>query len=102
MKTNSILLFLCVSLLSGCAIFGKEASQLETDAFVRPLDIVGEGTDAIVVETGELATAERMAPLAAPFLAQWGTLVVGVAGILAGWYTRKRKEELETSLKGSK
>jgi hypothetical protein len=42
-----------------------------------------------------------MAPLAAPFLAQWGTLVVGVAGILAGWYTRKRKEELEASLKGS-
>jgi hypothetical protein len=99
MKIVSISL-LCLA-ISGCAIFGQPASELETDAFVRPLDIVGEGTDAVVVETGELASAEKIAPLAAPFLAQWGTLVVGVVGILAGWYTRKRKEELEISLKGT-
>lgn len=92
---------LCL-VISGCAIFGKPASELENEAFVRPLEVIGEGTDAIVVETGELANAEKVAPLAAPFLAQWGTLFVGVAGVLAGWYTRKRKEELEISLKETK
>ena len=100
MRVVSISL-LCL-VISGCAVFGKPASELETDAFVRPLEIVGEGVDAIVVETGELANAEKIAPLAAPFLAQWGTLLVGVAGVLAGWYTRKRKEELQTSLKETK
>ena len=96
MRVVSISL-LCLA-ISGCAVFGK----LETDTFVRPLEIVGEGVDAIVIETGELANAEKIAPLAAPFLAQWGTLLVGVAGVLAGWYTRKRKEELQTSLKETK
>jgi hypothetical protein len=91
---------LCLA-ISGCAMFGNPTSQLETDAFVRPLDVIGEGPDAVVIETGELATAEKIAPLAAPFLAQWGTIAIGVAGILAGWYTRKRKEELELSLKGT-
>ena len=100
MRVVSISL-LCL-VISGCAVFGKPASELETDTFVRPLEIVGEGVDAIVVETGELANAEKIAPLAAPFLAQWGTLLVGVAGVLAGWYTRKRKEELQTSLKETK
>ena len=100
MRVVSISL-LCL-VISGCAVFGKPASELETDAFVRPLEIIGEGVDAIVVETGELANAEKIAPLAAPFLAQWGTLLVGVAGVLAGWYTRKRKEELQTSLKETK
>jgi hypothetical protein len=100
MRVVSISL-LCL-VISGCAVFGKPASELETDAFVRPLEVIGEGVDAIVVETGELANAEKIAPLAAPFLAQWGTLLVGVAGVLAGWYTRKRKEELQTSLKETK
>ena len=100
MRVVSISL-LCL-VISGCAVFGKPASELETDTFVRPLEIVGEGVDAIVIETGELANAEKIAPLAAPFLAQWGTLLVGVAGVLAGWYTRKRKEELQTSLKETK
>jgi len=92
---------LCL-MISGCAVFGKPASELESDTFVRPLEVIGEGEDAIVVETGELANAEKIAPLAAPFLAQWGTLLVGVAGVLAGWYTRKRKEELQISLKETK
>ena len=90
---------LCL-MISGCALFGKPASDLENDAFVMPLEVIGEGTAAVVVETGELANAEKIAPLAAPFLAQWGTLLAGVVGVLAGWYTRKRKEDLETSLKG--
>ena len=89
---------LCL-MISGCALFGKPASELESDTFVRPLEVIGVGEDAIVVETGELANAEKIAPLAAPFLAQWGTLLIGVAGVLAGWYTRKRKEELQISLK---
>ena len=100
MRVVSISL-LCL-VISGCAVFGKPASERETDTLVRPLEVIGEGVDAIVVETGELANAEKIAPLAAPFLAQWGTLLVGVAGVLAGWYTRKRKEELQTSLKETK
>ena len=100
MKVVSISL-LCLA-ISGCALFGKPASEIENDAFVRPLEIVGEGADAVVMETGGLANAEKIAPLAAPFLAQWGTLLVGVAGVLAGWYTRKRKEELQASLKETK
>jgi hypothetical protein len=92
---------LCL-MISGCALFGRPASEAETETFVRPLEIVGEGADAVVVETGELANAEIIAPIAAPFLSQWGTLVVGVVGVLAGWYTRKRKEELEISLKETK
>ena len=90
---------LCL-VISGCALIGKPPSDLENDAFVRPLEVIGEGPDALVVETGEVSTAEKVTPLAAPFLAQWGTLLVGVVGVLAGWYTRKRKEDLESSLTG--
>ena len=118
MKKISLLL-LCVPILSGCALFG-EPSEQEYDIFARPLEnrivevpvfrleeVVNEdGTTELVqkqvgtkevsipIEVGP-ALAEEVGSLVAPFATPYGGILIALAGILAGWYTRSKKEELE-------
>ena len=116
---NASLLLLCVPILSGCALFG-EPSEQEYDIFARPLEnrivevpvygleeVVNEdGTTELVqkqvgtkevtipIEVGP-ALAEEISGLVAPFSSPYGGILIALAGILAGWYTRSKKEELE-------
>ena len=39
--------------------------------------------------------AEEISGLVAPFSSPYGGILIALAGILAGWYTRSKKEELE-------
>lgn len=122
MKRISLLL-LCVPILSGCALFG-EPSEQEYDIFARPLEtrivevpvfkleevVNDDGTTELVqkqvgtkeisipVEAGP-ALAEEVGSLVAPFATPYGGILIALAGILAGWYTRSKKEELEKQSK---
>ncbi len=122
MKRISLLL-LCVPILSGCALFG-EPSEQEYDIFARPLEtrivevpvfkleevVNDDGTTELVqkqvgtkeisipVEAGP-ALVEDISGLVAPFASPYGGILIALAGILAGWYTRSKKEELEKQSK---
>lgn len=118
MKTGNILLLLCVPVISGCALFG-DPSEKEFDLFARPLENrivevpvykveevvkedgtielvqtqIGTKEVAVPIEVGP-ALAEEIGGLIAPFASPYGGILIALAGILAGWYTRSKKEEL--------